>query len=169
MQAFFPGFPLLSRAVSDALTLGASTEVSLVVAMWLVGGLACLGATVVLYRMADELAGERVATLTAILFVAGPYSIFLFANYSESLFLLFAVGAWYCGVRGLLAIGRDARRGSDIHQDQRGVPGGCAAGDVCDPPEPGRTAADDARAVLAARRLRGVRGRIFPVSADGNG
>ncbi len=99
VQAFFPGFPLLSRAVSQALTLGASTEVSLIIAMWLVGGLASLGATVVLYRIADELAGERVATLTAVLFLAGPYSIFLFANYSESLFLLFAVAAWYCGLK----------------------------------------------------------------------
>jgi hypothetical protein len=106
VQAFFPGFPLLSRAASDALTLGASTEVSLVVAMWLVGGLASLGATIVLYRLADERdrladerAGERVATLTALLFLAGPYSVFLFANYSESLFLLFAVAAWYCGLR----------------------------------------------------------------------
>ena len=99
VQAFFPGFPLLSRALSDALTLGASTEVSLIVAMWLIGGLASLGATVIIYRIADEHAGERVAALTAVLFLAGPYSIFLFANYSESLFLLFAVAAWYCGIK----------------------------------------------------------------------
>jgi hypothetical protein len=99
IQAFFPGFPLLSRAVSDALTLGASTELSLIVAMWLVGSLASWGATVVLYRIADEQAFERVALLTAVLFLAGPYSVFLFANYSESLFLLFAVAAWYCGLK----------------------------------------------------------------------
>lgn len=99
MQAFFPGFPLLSRAVSDALTFGASTEVSLIVAMWLVGGLASWGTTVIIFRLADQLASERVATLSAVLFLAGPYSVFLFANYSESLFLLFAIAAWYCGIR----------------------------------------------------------------------
>jgi hypothetical protein len=99
VQAFVPGFPLLSRAVSAALTLGASTQVSLIVAMWLVGSLASWGATVVLYRLADQQAFERVALLSAVLFLAGPYSVFLFANYSESLFLLFALAAWYCGVR----------------------------------------------------------------------
>jgi len=99
VQAFFPGFPLLSRAVSDALTFGASTEVSLIVAMWLVGGLASWGTTVIIFRLADQLASERVATLSAVLFLAGPYSVFLFANYSESLFLVFAIAAWYCGIR----------------------------------------------------------------------
>src|SRR6478752_5739833 len=88
VQAFFPGFPLLSRGLSDALTLGVSTEVSLIVAMWLIGGLASLGATVIIYRIADEHAGERVAALTAVLFLAGPYSIFLFA-----------IAAWYCGIK----------------------------------------------------------------------
>ena len=32
------------------------------------------------------------------LLVTGPYSVFLFADYSESVFLAFAVAAWYCAV-----------------------------------------------------------------------
>lgn len=96
MPGFFPGYPLVARTLSDLVTPGAPT---LAVAMWAVSSLASMVAAVVLWRIVAISSAERLAPMATLLFVAGPYSVFLYANYSESLFLAFATAAWYCGLR----------------------------------------------------------------------
>jgi hypothetical protein len=103
---FFPGYPLLVRAVGY-LFLG-----HLFVAAFLVSNLALLAALVVLYRLTEreyDAATARRAVLYLALF---PTAVFLFGLYSESLFLLAAVGAfylarqrrwWWAGVVGVAA------------------------------------------------------------------
>ena len=98
LAAFFPGYPLAARGLSDLLTLGSSTTGSLVVSMWLISTAASLVAAVVLWRVM-QMIDRRAAVLATLLLLAGPYSIFLFANYAEPLFLALAISAWYCGLR----------------------------------------------------------------------
>lgn len=98
LPAFFPGYPLASRAVADLFTAGSSTPGTLVAAMWLVSSIASLAAAIVCWQLMQQLAPSA-ATLATVMLLAGPYSIFLFADYSESLFVAFAIAAWYCGAR----------------------------------------------------------------------
>ena len=92
--AFFPAYPLAIRAVS-----------------WLIGGhpfaaslivsnLAFLGALIVLYFLtASELSPS--AARKAVLYISVfPTAFFFFAPYSESLFLLLAVGGFWSARRG---------------------------------------------------------------------
>lgn len=85
--AFFPGYPLLTRDVG-----------------WLTGGHPLLGAYVVanaalivalvlVYQLTEFEFDRALARRTVVLLCAFPTSFFLFAPYSESLFLAFAAGA----------------------------------------------------------------------------
>jgi hypothetical protein len=98
LAAFFPGYPLAARGLSGIMTLGSSTTGSLVVSMWLISTVSSMVAAVVLWRLVQQI-DPRAAVLAAVLFLAGPYSIFLYANYAEPLFLALAISAWYCGIR----------------------------------------------------------------------
>jgi hypothetical protein len=92
--AFFPGYPMLVRVVGY-LCLG-----HLLVAAYLVSNGALLAALVIFYRLTEQeydLATARRAVLYLALF---PTAVFLFGLYSESLFLLAAVGAFYLARRG---------------------------------------------------------------------
>jgi Mannosyltransferase (PIG-V) len=92
--AFFPGYPMLVRVVGY-LCLG-----NLVAAAYLVSNAALLAALVLLYRLTEreyDSATARRATLYLALF---PTAVFLFGLYSESLFLLAAVGAFYLARQG---------------------------------------------------------------------
>jgi hypothetical protein len=91
--AFFPGEPLLLRVVH------------LFVRNWIASGLlislaAGAVACVALGRLgvleSGRLAGERAPLYLAL----SPYAVFLFAVYSESLFLAFALPAWLSARRG---------------------------------------------------------------------
>ena len=85
--AFFPGYPALVRAASY-LCLGNTAAGAL-----LVSNAALLAALVVLYRLTErefDLLTARRAVLYLCLF---PTAFFLFTVYSESVFLLAAVGA----------------------------------------------------------------------------
>ena len=86
--AFYPGYPILIRAVSY-LCFG-----NLVAAALLVSNAALLAALVVLYRLTEreyDVATARRAVLYLCLF---PTAFFLFAAYSEAVFLLAVVGAF---------------------------------------------------------------------------
>ena len=91
VEAFFPGFPLVLRAVH------------LVVRDWTVAGLlvsllAGAVAAVALARLAelDGVDGRR-----AVLYlVASPWAVFLFAGYSEALFLALALPGWLAARSG---------------------------------------------------------------------
>jgi hypothetical protein len=104
--AFYPLYPLLSRAVSDIL-LG-----NIVVAELVVSTAACTVALWLLYRLARLDVSPRAALLTVLLIVCSPLGFFLLAPYTESLFLLLTVAAfwfarrnhpWLAGFAGLLA------------------------------------------------------------------
>lgn len=93
-EAFFPGDPLVLRFAHIFLPnwIGAGLVVSLVA-----GGFAA----VALARLAVLETGDQVAGSRAVLFlVLSPYAVFLFAGYSESLFLAFAVTGWLAARRG---------------------------------------------------------------------
>ncbi len=98
-RAFFPGYPLAMRATSLVLTFDVSWG-RLVVAGALVSAACSLIATVVVFRLAQELAGVRAGICAALLLMVWPAATFLTAAYSESLYLAFAVGAWWNALRG---------------------------------------------------------------------
>ncbi len=84
VHAFFPGFPLLLRAVARVTGLAGNTAgVVITIAM------ATLAA-VVIWSLARDLAGESVATRAVLLFSFFPGSFVLGLIYSEGVFLAFA-------------------------------------------------------------------------------
>jgi len=91
--AFFPLYPLAVRAVSTLLG-GRPFAAAL-----LVSNGAFLGALLVLYTLTRSELSERVARTTVVLLCCFPTSFFLFAPYSESLFLLLAVTALWAARR----------------------------------------------------------------------
>ena len=98
--AFFPLYPLLVRAL--AAPVGASPGALLVAAY--VVSLACfLGALALLYRLAALELGRPLARPPLLLLAVFPAAVFFGAPYSESLFLLLAVGAFYAARTGAWA------------------------------------------------------------------
>jgi hypothetical protein len=116
-QAYFPGYPAAIRGLAPL--LGGHLEWAALLATLLFGGVAA----VMLWRLASDRAAaagnphpER-AGIAAVSFLAvAPYGIFLSAAYSETMFLAFAVGAWWAGGRrrwwlaGLLLAGATSTR-----------------------------------------------------------
>ncbi|MGH3303453.1 MAG: mannosyltransferase family protein [Streptosporangiaceae bacterium] len=92
--AFFPGYPMLVRAVGY-LCLG-----HLLVAAYLVSNGALLAALVLLYRLTEREYDGATARRAVLYLAIFPTAVFLFGLYSESLFLLAAVGAFYLARRG---------------------------------------------------------------------
>src|SRR5918997_3004064 len=90
--AFFPLYPLLVRAV--ATPLGGSNA-ALLIAAYLVSLAAFLGALVPLHRLKELELGRRLARPVLLLLALFPAAVFFGAPYSESLFLLLSVGAFY--------------------------------------------------------------------------
>lgn len=86
--AFYPLYPLAIRAVSvlvgDPLVAG-----------MLVSNLAFLGALVLLHRMIRDRFGTDAATKSILLLSVFPFSFYFSAVYSEGLFLLLVVSAFY--------------------------------------------------------------------------
>lgn len=92
--AFFPGYPMLVRLVRD-LCFG-----NLLLAAYLVTNVALLASLILLYRL-TELEYDQAAAGRAVLYLAiFPTAVFLFGLYSESVFLLPTVGAFYLARRG---------------------------------------------------------------------
>ncbi len=91
--AFFPLLPLLIRAMTsltgDSLTAGL-----------LVTNLALLGATILFYRLVDMRWGSKVAGQAVWYLLIFPTAFFGSTIYTESLFLLTAVGALYFARKG---------------------------------------------------------------------
>jgi len=94
--AFFPLYPLLVRT----LVLPHPSEAALLVSAYVVS-LACfLGALWLLQRLVELELGRGVAVATVWLVALFPASLFFGAPYSESLFLLVSVGAFYAARTG---------------------------------------------------------------------
>ncbi len=105
--AFFPLFSLLIRIF--AYVLGSWSY--LLVGTIISNG-ALLGALFVLYQLAIDAGGEKVAQRTLLYLCIFPTAFYFFAPYNESLFLLLAAGTflalrrqhwWLAGLLGLLA------------------------------------------------------------------
>jgi Mannosyltransferase (PIG-V) len=90
--AFFPLYPLLVRAV--AAPFGASPT-ALLIAAYAVALAAFLAALVLLHRLVSLELGRPLAGPALLLLAVFPAAVFFGAPYSESLFLLLAVGAFY--------------------------------------------------------------------------
>jgi hypothetical protein len=90
--AFFPLYPLLIRSV--AAPVGGS-EAVLLVASYAISLAAFVGALALLYRLVSLELGRRFASPTLLLLAAFPAALYFGAPYSESLFLLVSVGAFY--------------------------------------------------------------------------
>lgn len=100
LAAFFPGYPYLSRWVAAVLP-----SQSTGIAMLVVASASSWWTAVVFSRLValetgagDELSYNEL--LPVVLLMAGPYSVFLYASYAESLYLALAVTAWYLARRG---------------------------------------------------------------------
>src|SRR5918998_78654 len=90
--AFFPLYPLLVRAV--ATPLGGSNA-ALLLAAYAVSLAAFLAALALLHRLTELELGRRLARPTLVLLAVFPAAVYFGAPYSESLFLLLAVGVFY--------------------------------------------------------------------------
>jgi hypothetical protein len=94
--AFFPLYPLLVRT----LVLPYPSEAALLVSAYVVS-LACFaGALWLLQRLVELELGRPVARTTVWLIALFPAALYFGAPYSESLFLLVSVGAFYAGRTG---------------------------------------------------------------------
>src|SRR5215210_3271760 len=95
--AFFPLYPLLVRGVGTG--FGGSRG-ALLVAAYAVSLAAFLAALMLLHRLAELELGRRLARSTLVLLALFPAAVYFGAPYSESLFLLLAVGMFYAARTG---------------------------------------------------------------------
>jgi hypothetical protein len=95
-QAFMPGYPMAIRYVAEF------TGLDQVTAGWLISLVCGTAAALLLWHLAMERGGTTDLGLgrrTVVLFAVAPYGIYLVSVYTESLFLVLAIGAWLAGVR----------------------------------------------------------------------
>lgn len=104
ITAFFPGFPLVLRAVHAVVRdwAAAGLLVSLVVGGVAVVALARLAQFEYESRhpQAEPDSGGKAARTAVLLLVCAPAAVFLAAGYTESLFLAFAIPGWLAARRG---------------------------------------------------------------------
>ncbi len=99
--AFFPALPILMRVVGTPAGVGSRTlpeDRRMVRALWagvIVSLAAFFWALVYMSRLGRELVGDQAAAAATLLMAAYPFAVFFSAAYSESLFLLSALGAFY--------------------------------------------------------------------------
>ncbi|HEX2910638.1 MAG TPA: mannosyltransferase family protein [Chloroflexia bacterium] len=95
LAAFYPLYPFLVRAVAAPFTFNNPSYEVLSIAGVLVSSLAALAAFVFLYRLALMDYDRKTARLSLLYLSAFPMAFFLFAVYTESLFLALAAGAFF--------------------------------------------------------------------------
>ena len=91
--AFFPGYPILVRDV------GILTGGHPLLGAYLVTSIALVVGLVLVYRLTEFEFDRDLARRTVVLLCVFPTSLFFFAPYSESLFLVFTVGALFAARR----------------------------------------------------------------------
>jgi hypothetical protein len=112
-EAFFPGQPL---AVQPLIFIGVNSAL----AGMIVAATALLIAMVALRRLGDLERGAGVGERAVALLLLSPWAMFLIPNYSEALFLGFAIPAWLAAKRdhwwlaGVLALGAATTRVSGL-------------------------------------------------------
>lgn len=108
-EAFFPGMPAALRLVH--LVVPDLYACGLIVSL-VAGAFASVG----LWRLGEAEGGPAAGRRAVLYLVLFPYSVFLFAGYSEALFLAFAVNAWVAArqhrwwLAGLLGAGASTTR-----------------------------------------------------------
>jgi len=102
--AYFPLYPLLTRLV------GVVLDERWLLAGTLVSNAALLAALVLLHRLTSAVLSEEAARWAVVLLLVNPMAFFLYAPYSESLFLLLALAclAWLREGRWVHAAGAAA-------------------------------------------------------------
>jgi hypothetical protein len=116
-HAFFPLYPLLARGMG---TFAGGGRGAVLLAAYAVALLAFLAALVLLHRLTALELGRRAAWPTLLLLCVFPASLYFGAPYSESLFLLCSVGAFYAArtdrwaLAGLAAGAASATRSAGI-------------------------------------------------------
>ena len=90
--AFFPLYPLLARGLGE---LGGGSAAAILIAAYLVSLTAFLAALVLFHRLVSLELGKRFAGPALLLLALFPGALFFGAPYSESLFLLASIGAFY--------------------------------------------------------------------------
>jgi hypothetical protein len=95
--AFFPLYPLLVRGVGTAF---GGSRAALLVGAYLVSLAAFIAALVLLHRLTELELGRRLARPALLLLAVFPAAVYFGTPYSESLFLLLAVGAFYAARTG---------------------------------------------------------------------
>jgi len=104
--AFFPAYPILIRTAglaTGAFRAGLPADRQIARLTWCglaISLAACFWAFWYFARLARELLGEERARDAVVLLAAYPFAIFFSAAYTESLFLLAALGAWHHLRRG---------------------------------------------------------------------
>ena len=93
--AFFPLYPMLMRVVA----CGSQDLVTLVIVGWLISNVSTVLALVYMYRLITLDAPERTARRTIWCLLFFPTSFFFSMVYTEGLFLLLTVAAFYCARR----------------------------------------------------------------------
>jgi hypothetical protein len=94
-QAWFPGYPMLVRA------LAASTDGGTVGWGLVVSWLAAILSGVLLWGLVRDLGGSpATARRASWLLLAAPFGVFFVSVYTESVWLVFALLAWWAAVRG---------------------------------------------------------------------
>lgn len=92
LTAFFPAFPGL-------LALGSILGLPVALTGLIVSAVCGAIATVFISRLGEQYRAGS-GTIVAAVFVFSPMSVFLFAPYTEALFLAFAIPAWFFAERG---------------------------------------------------------------------
>lgn len=104
--AFYPLYPLLMRGLAFVIAFGQLNSVSLALAGVIISSFSTLVVCILLYRLACLDYSPRVAAKSVLYLMAFSMAFFLFAVYTEALFMALAIGAFYAARknRWLLAL-----------------------------------------------------------------
>lgn len=93
-QAFFPLYPILIKSVSF-LTFG-----NLLVSALLVSNISFLASLLIFYKLISKTHGQKIAFWSVLFLLSFPTSFFFGAAYTESVFFLLIVSAFYLAEKG---------------------------------------------------------------------
>jgi len=93
--AFFPAFPLLMRATSLLGSSHVPLDVRLAWSGTVLSVAAFLGALMYLYQLFDKEVGEEAIGAGLLFLATYPFALFFSASYTESLYLLGALGSFF--------------------------------------------------------------------------